>query len=99
MVEGNVLDVIELVKKQVDVIADFIVDDDNAESKGKGGSRKSGRMTEKEEDKILLQNDTNVKRHTRLLAQPTIIKNGTMRDYQLEVGNYCCIFSCVFFCK
>ena len=49
------------------------------------GSRgKSGRMTEEQEDKILLKNEEAVKRHTRLLVQPSLIKNGQMRDYQLE---------------
>ncbi len=45
-------------------------------------------MSEAQEDKIILSSDTTAPKHTRLIVQPTIIKNGVLRDYQLEGLNW-----------
>jgi SWI/SNF-related matrix-associated actin-dependent regulator of chromatin subfamily A member 5 len=57
----------------------------------KGGKKR--RMTEKEEDDIIMQDEMNQSEDivpvvTRLEKQPANIKNGTMRDYQLEGLNW-----------
>jgi SNF2 family DNA or RNA helicase len=71
----------------VDVVADFIADDVDLNKK-KGGGGRRGRMTEEAEDKIMLKDDEAAVRHTRLVVQPSLIKNGKLRDYQLEGLNW-----------
>ena len=56
--------------------------------KGKGkakssGRGKAGRMTEEEEDARMMKANATASRATRLTVQPTCIKFGTMRAYQV----------------
>ncbi len=52
--------------------------------------RHKGRMSEEQEDKILLQEGVaeDTKRFARVLKQPSIIVNGELRHYQLEGLNW-----------
>ncbi len=83
----DVISQIDKIKAQVDVVADFIADDVDLNKK-KGGGGRRGRMTEEAEDKIMLKDDEAAVRHTRLVVQPSLIKNGKLRDYQLEGLNW-----------
>ena len=59
--------------------------------RGKGGRMKKGRMTEEEEDKVLLANadsDKNAKVIDRLDKQPSLLVGTTLRSYQLEGMNW-----------
>ena len=53
-------------------------------SKGKGRTR----LTEAAEDASMMKTAQAGRRVTRLETQPTLIKNGTMRAYQLEGLNW-----------
>ena len=56
-----------------------------------GGRMKKGRMTEEEEDKLLLENadsGTSGKVIDRLEKQPSILVGTTLRSYQLEGMNW-----------
>jgi hypothetical protein len=59
----------------------------NAKGKGKGrGAR--GRATEAEEDSALLASADDGAAVTHLTVQPSVIKNGTMRGYQVQGLNW-----------
>ncbi len=47
-----------------------------------------GRMSEAEEDHILMSKEEKLSRQERVSRQPSIIVGGTMRDYQIEVYTY-----------
>jgi len=83
--------------RQTDVFAHFIRPSDMAAAgssegtrKGGAGRKGKGRMSEKQEDDILMQEaDKEVeKAGTRLTKQPACIKSGEMRSYQLEGLNW-----------
>ena len=61
------------------------IEKDRTPGKLAGSRGKSGRLTEAQEDSMLLKSDDRVHRTTRLTVQPKCIENGTLRDYQLEV--------------
>lgn len=51
--------------------------------------KKKGRMTEREEDELLLNaDDTKEEMVTHLTVQPSILSGGTLRDYQMEGLNW-----------
>ena len=86
--------------KQTDIFAHFIkspadggaATSADGEKGGKSGRKGKGRMSEKQEDEMLLKASDDVKaaEGTRLLVQPKCVptKTGTMRDYQLEGLNW-----------
>ena len=86
--------------RQTDIFAHFIrpASEDGTSNAAQGpagsGRRTKGRMTEKQEDELLLQatqdGDTPGApgSGTRLMTQPACICNGTMRAYQLEGLNW-----------
>ena len=85
--------------KQADIFQHFMntTGDDGGKgkkSKGKGPSNARGRMQEEEEDKALLKDEMeddvapgHFQAH-RLTVQPSCIKFGKMRDYQLQGLNW-----------
>jgi SWI/SNF-related matrix-associated actin-dependent regulator of chromatin subfamily A member 5 len=85
--------------KQADIFQHFMSIDSSAAGDPKGGKKKGkeestrGRKKEEEEDKELLQDemedqDTKTVQAHRLTVQPSCIKFGTMRDYQLQGLNW-----------
>jgi len=91
---------LEYLMKQTDVFTHFMTGDSagagaSAGKKGKkgggGGSGRggAGRMSEDQEDKLMMKAGVSKEQtFTRLEKQPSIIKFGTMRDYQLEGLNW-----------
>ena len=84
---------LEYLMAQSEVFAHFLVGrDDLASSKRKGKKKGAGggrtRMTEAAEDAALMTNALSKQRVTRLDRQPSNIKNGTLRPYQLEGLNW-----------
>ena len=85
--------------KQADIFQHFVNVDDKADGKKvkRSGSKQQlarhARMSEDAEDKIMLKDDMDeedggVERVHRLTEQPSCIKFGTMRKYQLEGLNW-----------
>ena len=86
--------------RQTDVFAHFMSPDatgasGGAAEKSKGAGRKGkGRLTEKQEDELMMQaaskedKGKSVSGGTRLTKQPACITGGTMRPYQLEGLNW-----------
>ena len=80
----------EYLMRQSEVFAHFITSDASGEVKktfGKG--KKSGRMTEESEDKVLLSQANAKTQVVRLTKQPNNVKNNlnpahSMRPYQIE---------------
>ncbi|CAM9641628.1 unnamed protein product [Phaeothamnion confervicola] len=70
---------------------DFGNKKDTGAAKGKGKKGGGGgrtRMQEEEEDKLMMKSALSKARVTRVLQQPSIIRHGTMRSYQLEGLNW-----------
>jgi len=97
----NAKDRLAYLMRQTDIFAHFIrpANDEgpstSAAAQGQGSSRRTkGRMTERQEDELLLQSTQDAEAPgasgsgTRLVAQPACISNGTMRAYQLEGLNW-----------
>jgi len=82
--------------RQADIFQHFMSVDASAGSDAKGKGKKGstrGRKKEEEEDKELLQDEledqeTKTVQAHRLQTQPSCIKFGTMRDYQLQGLNW-----------
>lgn len=80
-------------QQQVEVFSHFtggVVPEPEETKKGKKGGKKEGRtrMTEEEEDKLLIDAGKQGVRATRLTVQPGCIKFGQMRPYQIEGLNW-----------
>lgn len=76
-------------QRQTEVFSRFMdkdEDDSKKKKKKKGGGRT--RMTEEEEDAELMTASMQNQRLTRLTVQPSCIKFGTMRPYQIEGLNW-----------
>ena len=85
---------LEFISKQTDLLLHF---DSNKPKVAAGGDSKSkrGRMTEKAEDELLMKRaETEASGASvfaddqRLCKQPSVLQNGTLRDYQLEGLNW-----------
>ena len=89
---------LEFIQKQTDLLMHFEPSKGAYSGKGGGeakGSGKRGRMSEKAEDDLLLKraetetSGDNVNADDqRLTKQPSILVNGTLREYQLEGLNW-----------
>uniref|UniRef100_A0A7S0M6D0 Uncharacterized protein n=1 Tax=Cryptomonas curvata TaxID=233186 RepID=A0A7S0M6D0_9CRYP len=85
---------LEFIQKQTDLLLHFEPSKGaySAKTEPKGGKR--GRMSEKAEDDLLLKraetetSDSINADEQRLTKQPSILVNGTLRDYQLEGLNW-----------
>jgi len=90
-----------LIQKRLDFIAqqtDLLMHFDNKAKPAAGageGKSKRGRMTEKAEDELLMKRaETEASGNSvfaddqRLSKQPSVLQNGTLRDYQLEGLNW-----------
>jgi SWI/SNF-related matrix-associated actin-dependent regulator of chromatin subfamily A member 5 len=85
---------LEFISKQTDLLLHF----DTAKPKAAAGGEsksKRGRMTEKAEDELLMKRaETEASGASvfadgqRLCKQPSVLQNGTLRDYQLEGLNW-----------
>jgi SWI/SNF-related matrix-associated actin-dependent regulator of chromatin subfamily A member 5 len=85
---------LDFIAKQTDLLMHF--DGGKAKAAADGDSKsKRGRMTEKAEDELLMKRaETEASGASvfaddqRLTAQPSVLQNGTLRDYQLEGLNW-----------
>jgi hypothetical protein len=85
---------LEFIQKQTDLLLHFEPSKGaySGKTEAKGGKR--GRMSEKAEDDLLLKraetetSDSINADEQRLTKQPSILVNGTLRDYQLEGLNW-----------
>uniref|UniRef100_A0A7S4BGX6 Uncharacterized protein n=1 Tax=Chrysotila carterae TaxID=13221 RepID=A0A7S4BGX6_CHRCT len=73
--------------RQTDVFAHFINPVGGGEAAARGGRRK-GRMSERQEDELMVEAAQKDSSSTRLTKQPSSIAGGTMRAYQLEGLNW-----------
>ena len=67
---------------------DALAKDKTSKKKAKKKNGRTGRMTEEEEDKLMMAQGSKAARTTRLTVQPNCIKFGTMRPYQIEGLNW-----------
>ncbi|KAK9868512.1 hypothetical protein WJX84_000615 [Apatococcus fuscideae] len=79
---------LQFLLRQAEVFQHFAPASANEENKKRKG-RNSGKFTEEMEDEQMLkEEDTLVERGHRLSTQPSVIANGTMREYQLQGLNW-----------
>ena len=79
-----------ILQRQTEIFASFMTGVTDASAtekikKQKGTRGRNARMTEKQEDEILLNKEEVGARGMRINQQPSSIVGGTMRDYQIEV--------------
>jgi len=85
---------LDFIAQQTDLLMHFDTKGKAAATSGDGQSKR-GRMSEKAEDELLMKraeteaSGSNVfADDQRLSKQPSVLKNGTLRDYQLEGLNW-----------
>ncbi|KAK9812302.1 hypothetical protein WJX73_000685 [Symbiochloris irregularis] len=74
--------------KQAEVFQHFAPDAAESDKAKKGRGRHSTKYTEEMEDAELLKDERKGGQGHRLIAQPSVIKHGTMREYQMQGLNW-----------